>query len=238
MVFMPAKTRFPGPASPLRLAEPSNKETRSSSATWKHFRVSSCFLADRTLNMQVLLLSLLLLLCTTHIARAALPPACTRILGTLSNRLDSLAHAYQTEVCAKGCQPAVADWEEWTYQHAFLPFVDTVATEMGLSSRFRDTFIQFGEQVAAVVKRDCGPLLQGKHFCAESEALNQWGSCFKKKSAVVALRNSFKLFPLVTSEICKGEYTYLEKDELWEVVLPGYMKEYAATCRKEGHDEL
>ncbi|KAL1961810.1 hypothetical protein VTN77DRAFT_1022 [Rasamsonia byssochlamydoides] len=182
----------------------------------------------------------LIILSSVHLATAVLPPGCTKVLSTLSDRVDSLAQSYQTEICSKGCQPAIDDWDQWTYQHAFLPFVNTVTTEMGLSSRFRETFIQLGEQVAAVVKRDCGPFLKGKHFCAESEALNQWGRCFKRNFVVVAMKNSLKLLPLVTSEICRGEYTYLEKDELWEVVLPGYMKDYARTCKESmsEHEEL
>jgi hypothetical protein len=177
-----------------------------------------------------------LLVLFSTIATASLSPSCMKVLGSLSNRVDTLTQSYHTEICAKGCQPAVADWDQWTYQYAFLPFVKTVTTEMQLSSRFRDTFVQLGDDVAAVVKRDCEQLLHGKHFCAESDALTQWGSCFKRNFAIVAMKNSLKLLPLVTSEVCQGDYEYLNRDELWEVVLPGYMKEYAATCQKETVD--
>lgn len=157
---------------------------------------------------------------------------CLRDLLSLTSRLDQIGDAYRTEVCAKGCQPTTEDWDRWTYQQAFLPLVHTVTSEIGLSSTFADTWIQVGSDLADSVKKNCHHLLNGKHFCAESEALTKWGSCFKEKMAIVGIKNSLKLLPLVRRELCQGDYGYLQSDQLWDGVLRGYMREYAAVCKK------
>lgn len=174
---------------------------------------------------------------TLATASAFIPSDCMKVIGSLDGRFNSLSELYQTEICAKGCEPSVDDWDEWTYEYAFLPFVDNVTKEMGLSQKFHDTWVQLGKDLAANVKRDCTPLLQGTHFCANSDALEQWGKCFKRNFIVLSVTNSLKLIPLITSELCQADYMYLDRDELWEVVLPGYMREYAATCQTDNAAE-
>ncbi|KAH8810819.1 hypothetical protein F5884DRAFT_260888 [Xylogone sp. PMI_703] len=166
-------------------------------------------------------------------ASAFIPSECMKAIASLEGRFTSLSKSYQTEICAKGCKPSVDDWDEWTYQHAFLPFVDSVTTEMGLSEKFHNTWVQLGKDLAANVKKDCASLLEDTHFCANPDTLEQWGKCFKRNFLVLSAKNALKVFPLVTSELCKADYMYLTRDHLWQEVLPGYMKEYAATCDTE-----
>ncbi|KAJ9217620.1 hypothetical protein DTO166G4_802 [Paecilomyces variotii] len=161
-------------------------------------------------------------------------PNCIRLLTTINGRTDTLFSAYQKEICSKGCTPSVSDWDEWTYENVFLPTVEALVVQTGMTSTVRDRFLEMGNDVATMVKRDCRQLLQGKHFCAEPEALQDWGKCFKTRFVTVAIKKGVKLLPFITNaEICRRELLFFDRDELWHVILPGYMRLYAATCPKD-----
>lgn len=177
------------------------------------------------------------------------------LLQTIATRWDSLGSAYQSEICARGCEPVMSTWDDWTYSNAFLPLIDTMASEMSLSDNFKTTFTRIGQDIAASTKSECSALLSpGQHFCTagntpQGDKLAQWNWCFKKQAAKQATRNAFTMLRLVSSEICKGQaYKYLEGDKLWTEVLPEYMRRYADTCQlpskngeqkeKEVKDEL
>ncbi|QKX57081.1 uncharacterized protein TRUGW13939_04189 [Talaromyces rugulosus] len=158
----------------------------------------------------------------------------TALLKTIATRWDSLGSDYQTEICARGCQPVISTWDDWTRAHAFLPLIDTMAREMSLSDNFKQTFTGIGEDIAKATKEECDGLLgPGQHFCTSgSDNLDQWNYCFKKQAAKVAASNMFTMFRLVSGEICKEErYKYLSDDQLWKVVLPQYMRKYGDTCQ-------
>ncbi|CRG86251.1 hypothetical protein PISL3812_03254 [Talaromyces islandicus] len=160
----------------------------------------------------------------------------TALLKTIATRWDSLGSSYQTEICARGCQPVISTWDDWTRAHAFLPLIDTMAREMTLSENFKQTFTRIGEDIAAATKQECdGLLAPGQHFCTSgSDNLNQWNYCFKKQAAKVAASNMLTMFRLVSGEVCKEErYKYLSDDNLWKVVLPRYMRKYADTCQPD-----
>ncbi|EED19303.1 conserved hypothetical protein [Talaromyces stipitatus ATCC 10500] len=160
------------------------------------------------------------------------------LLQTIATRWDSLGSAYQSEICARGCQPVMSTWDDWTYSNAFLPLIDTMAKEMSLSDNFKATFTRIGQDIATSTKNECSALLApGQHFCTggntpEGNKLVQWNWCFKKQAAKQASRNAFTILRLVSSEICKGSaYKYLSDDALWTEALPEYMRKYADTCQ-------
>jgi hypothetical protein len=184
-------------------------------------------------NALLLFLLLLLLLFSPLIAAAS---CASVLLQTISTRWDSLGSTYQSEICSRGCQPVMSTWDEWTYTHAFLPLIDTMASEMALSSRFKDTFTRVGEDIASATKRECDDLLAtGQHFCSsDGDKLGQWNRCFKGQAAKTATKNMISILTLVTREICKDEkYKYLQGDRLWGEVLPEYMRAYARTCASD-----
>ena len=132
----------------------------------------------------------------------------------------------------------MSTWDDWTYPNAFLPLIDVMASKMSLSDNFKTTFTRIGQDIALATKQECGALLSpGQHFCTSGntpagDKLAQWNWCFKKQAAKQATRNAFTMLRLVSSEICKGDaYKYLEGDELWQEVLPAYMRKYADTCQ-------
>ncbi|KAL1859174.1 hypothetical protein Plec18167_007444 [Paecilomyces lecythidis] len=188
--------------------------------------------------------SSLLLICSAALLLSVQPavaslldlisPNCIKLLTTINGRTDTLFYAYQEEICSKGCTPSVADWDEWTYNNVFLPTVESLVVQTGMTSTVRERFIEMGNDVAALVKRDCRKPLQGKHFCAEPEALQDWGRCFKTRFVTVAIKKGVKLLPFITNpEICRRELLFFDRDELWNDILPGYMRLYAATCPKD-----
>lgn len=135
----------------------------------------------------------------------------------------------------------MSTWDDWTYPNTFLPLIDTMATEMSLSDKFKTTFTRIGQDIATSTKNECSALLApGQHFCTsgntpESDKLAQWNWCFKKQAAKQATRNAFTMLRLVSSELCKGSaYKYLEDDKLWTEILPQYMRKYAGTCQLSG----
>ena len=185
-----------------------------------------------SLSLTIAILLFFLPLTTTAASCASV------LLQTIATRWDSLGSAYQSEICARGCEPVMSTWDDWTYTNAFLPLIDTMATEMSLSDNFKSTFTRIGQDIATSTKNECSALLSpGQHLCAsgntpQGDKLAQWNWCFKKQAAKQATRNAFTMLRLVSSEICKGEtYKYLEDDKLWMEVLPEYMRRYADTCQ-------
>ncbi|GAD92397.1 conserved hypothetical protein [Paecilomyces variotii No. 5] len=152
-------------------------------------------------------------------------PNCIKLLTTINGRTDTLFYAYQKEICSKGCTPSVSDWDEWTYTNVFLPTVEALVVQTGMTDTVRERFLEMGNDVATLVKRDCRKQLQGKHFCAEPEALQEWGRCFKTRFVTVAIKKGVKLLPFITNpEICRRELLFFDRDELWHEILPGYMR--------------
>ncbi|GJP91867.1 hypothetical protein CBS63078_1604 [Aspergillus niger] len=167
------------------------------------------------------------------IITAKFSPICIRVLGALTGRPNDLFTKFQREICDQGCQPTVPHWDLWTRNNTFLPAVRSLMKHVD-NPRQEEAMVRLGDDVADVIKRQCGPLLQGRDICSDDETLAAFGTCFKKGFVRAALTNLPTLLPLASEEVCREQYEWLQKDELWEVIIPGKMREYAGVCRGLG----
>ncbi|PWY92809.1 hypothetical protein BO70DRAFT_357947 [Aspergillus heteromorphus CBS 117.55] len=161
---------------------------------------------------------------------AKFSPTCLRVLTALTSRPNDLFSKFQREICDQGCQPTVPHWDLWTRNHTFLPAVRSLMRDID-SPRQEEAMVRLGDDVADVIKRQCGPLLQGRDICADEETMAAFGTCFKKGFVRAALTNLGTLLPLASEPVCREQYEWLQKDELWEEIIPGKMREYAGVCR-------
>ncbi|GLA76935.1 hypothetical protein AtubIFM55763_008813 [Aspergillus tubingensis] len=181
----------------------------------------------------LLLTTILFLLLHPLLTTAKFSPLCIRVLTTLTGRPNDIFTKFQREVCDKGCQPTVPHWDLWTRNNTFLPAVRSLMEHVD-NPRQEEAMVRLGDDVADVIKRQCGPLLQGRDICSDDETLAAFGTCFKKGFVRAALSNLPTLLPLAREEVCREQLEWLKKDELWEVIIPGKMREYAGVCRGLG----
>lgn len=91
--------------------------------------------------------------------------------------------------------------------------------------------LKLGDDAADIIKRRCGPKLEGRDICADSHILAAFGNCFKKNFVRTAIANLPTLLPMASDEVCRRQLQYLESDELWEEIIPNNMRDYARECR-------
>ncbi|KAL4810568.1 hypothetical protein BDV18DRAFT_131302 [Aspergillus unguis] len=175
-----------------------------------------------------LLLPLLLLLLPFTTAKFS--PICIKVVTALTARPTELFDKFQREICDRGCQPTVPHWDLWTRNNTFVPAVRSVMKTLN-SPKQEEAMLKLGDEAADIIKRRCGPKLQGRDICADSEILAAFGNCFKRNFVRTAIANLPILLPMASEPVCRKQLEYLESDELWEEIIPNNMRDYAKVCK-------
>ncbi|KAL4897581.1 ABC1 family-domain-containing protein [Aspergillus ambiguus] len=157
---------------------------------------------------------------------AKVGPSCLKVVLALAGRPSELFEKFQREICDKGCQPTVPHWDLWTRNNTFVPAVRNMMKRLN-APREEETMLKLGDDAADIIKRHCGPMLQGRDICSDGETLAAFGNCFKKNWLRAAMKNLPSLLPLASEEVCREQYEWLQKDQLWEEIIPNNMREYA-----------
>ncbi|KAL5049979.1 hypothetical protein BDW71DRAFT_140397 [Aspergillus fruticulosus] len=178
--------------------------------------------------MRVILSLLLLLLPFTT---AIFSPTCIRVVTALAARPNDLFNKFQREICDQGCQPTVPHWDLWTRNNTFVPAVRSLMQILNAPKQ-EEAMLKLGDDAADIIKRQCGPKLQGRDICADPNTLTAFGNCFKTKFLKAAIANLPTLLPMVSEPVCRKQLEYLESDELWEEIIPNNMREYAKVCKQ------
>lgn len=173
---------------------------------------------------------LLLFLLLLPFATARFSPVCIKVVTALAARPNELFDKFQREICDQGCQPTVPHWDLWTRNNTFVPAVRSVMQTLDAPKQ-EEAMLKLGDDAADIIKRRCGPKLEGRDICADSHILAAFGNCFKKNFVRTAIANLPTLLPMASDEVCRRQLQYLESDELWEEIIPNNMRDYARECR-------
>ncbi|KAL4873543.1 hypothetical protein BDV12DRAFT_160246 [Aspergillus spectabilis] len=176
----------------------------------------------------IALISLVLLLPFTS---AGFSPICIKVVTALAARPNDLFNKFQREICDRGCQPTVPHWDLWTRNNTFVPAVRSMMQTLNAPKQ-EEAMVKLGDDVADIIKRKCGPKLQGRDICADSQVLAAFGNCFKTNFVRAAISNLPTLLPMASEPVCRKQLEYLQSDELWEEIIPNNMREYAKVCKQ------
>ncbi|KAL4906760.1 hypothetical protein BDW74DRAFT_127187 [Aspergillus multicolor] len=182
-----------------------------------------------------LLISLLIFLIPFTTAKFS--PMCIKVVTALTARPNDLFDKFQREVCDQGCQPTVPHWDLWTRNNTFVPAVRSVMQTLNAPKQ-EEAMLKLGDEAADIIKRQCGPKLEGRDICADAHILAAFGNCFKKNFVKTAIVNLPKLLPMASEPVCRRQLEYLESDELWEEIIPNNMREYAKVCKQMVYQPL
>lgn len=174
-----------------------------------------------------------LLVALAQLASAKIGPTCLKLITALADRPSELFEKFQTEICDRGCQPTVPHWDLWTRNNTFIPAVRSVMQRLNVPGQ-EAALIKLGDDAAEVIKARCGPIIEGRNVCADPDTLAEFGNCFKRNFLRTAIVNLPVILPMASEEACQEQYQYLKDDDLWEVVIPNNMREYAEVCEKLG----
>ncbi|KAL4884816.1 ABC1 family-domain-containing protein [Aspergillus karnatakaensis] len=148
----------------------------------------------------IALLHLLLLL--VPFTCAGFSSICIKVVTALAARPNDLFNKFQHEICDRGCQPTVPHWDLWTRNNTFVPAVRSVMQTLNAPKQ-EEAMVKLGDDVADIIKRQCGPKLQGRHICADSHVLAAFGNCFKKNFVKAAISNLPTLLPMASEPVCR-----------------------------------
>jgi hypothetical protein len=177
------------------------------------------------------------LLLALPLVSAKFSPLCIKVVTSLAARPNDLFEKFQREICDQGCQPTVPHWDLWTRNHTFVPAVRSVMQQLNAPKQ-EEAMLKLGDEVADIIKRRCGPKLQGRDICADSEVLAAFGNCFKKNFVKGALANLPVLLPMASEAVCRKQLEYLKSDELWEEIIPNNMRDYAKVCKQLSYESV
>lgn len=171
---------------------------------------------------------------------AAIGPTCIKVATALVSRPSHIFNKFQSEICERGCKPTVPHWDLWTRNHTFVPAVRSLMKSMNVPNQ-EEKLLRMGDDVAIIIKDQCGPLLRGRHICSDPKTLAAFGNCFKRNFVKGSIKHLPTLMVMASEASCREQYKFLQGDELWEVTIPNNMREYAAVCDKlepQKHEEL
>ncbi|KKK15574.1 hypothetical protein ARAM_007434 [Aspergillus rambellii] len=177
-----------------------------------------------------LLVLLSLFLLTTPLTSAKFSPICIKVVTALASRPNDLFETFQREICDKGCQPTVPHWDLWTRNNTFVPAVRSVMRHLNAPKQ-EEAMVKLGDEVADIIKRRCGPKLQGRDICADSDILAAFGNCFKTNFVRAAMSNLPALLPMASEPVCRKQYEYLQSDDLWDEIIPNNMREQTTPAK-------
>jgi hypothetical protein len=162
-------------------------------------------------------------------SQAFVGPTCTKMHDNLGDKPDTIFKQFSSIICNKGCKPIIAHYDRWAKKNVVMPMIKYAMKKMGLPQHER-TIHKLADHVVATVKAKCKPQLGKQHLCEDPETLENFGRCLKAQLMPVVMENIGGLMPLVAEPICKKEFSYLQKDDLWERVIPGFFHKYAGVC--------
>ncbi|KAL4743482.1 ABC1 family-domain-containing protein [Aspergillus similis] len=148
--------------------------------------------------MRFIVTLLLLLPYTT----AIFSPTCIRVVTALAARPNDLFNKFQREICDQGCQPTVPHWDLWTRNNTFVPAVRSLMQTLNAPKQ-EEAMLKLGDDAADIIKRQCGPKLEGRDICADSHTLAAFGNCFKTNFLKAAIANLPALLPMVSEPVCR-----------------------------------
>ncbi|KAJ5469609.1 hypothetical protein N7539_009227 [Penicillium diatomitis] len=172
---------------------------------------------------------ILLLLWLTFGSVNALGLSCIKVASALIGRPTHLYNLFQTEICERGCEPTVPHWDLWTRNNSFVPAVRNIMTRMNIPHS-ENALFKMGDDVAAIIKVQCGPMLGDRHICSDPATLADFGNCFKRYFFKASLKYIPILLPMASDAACKEQYQYLQGNELWDETIPKNMRAYASVC--------
>lgn len=179
------------------------------------------------LSFDRLVLLLLLALTPVH----AIGLSCIKVASALVGRPTHLFNLFQTEICERGCQPTIPHWDLWTRNNSFVPAVRSLMKRMNVPHK-EEVLLKMGDDVATIIKDQCGPMLGGRHICSDPVTLADFGNCFKRYFFKASIKHIPILLPMASDTACQEQYKYLQGNELWDVTIPNNMREYASVCKE------
>ncbi|PYH47851.1 uncharacterized protein BP01DRAFT_335473 [Aspergillus saccharolyticus JOP 1030-1] len=187
--------------------------------------------------MRLLILGLWMMLAISPIT-ATFSATCLKAIVALTSRPHAILEHFQHEVCDQGCRPTLSHWDLWTRNHTFVPAVRSLLVGADQPAQQEEAMKRLGDEVAALIKRQCGPILGGRDVCADRNTLAAFGTCFQKSFVRVALAYWPQLLPLASEPICRAQYEWVQQSRLWEEIIPGKMREYAGVCQQLGGEMM
>lgn len=180
-------------------------------------------------NLPFLILSFLSFFAT--FSYAFVGPTCMKIKDDIGDRPDKIFRQFNKQICKKGCQPTIEDIDKFAKHRLYEPFVKKVAKDIGVTQH-QGALLALANDALDIVKEKCAAGLGKKNLCQDPATLTDFGTCLRGNLMPALMNNIGQLMPLVAEPLCKKEYDYLMKDELWEGTIPRYLKKYARTCKK------
>lgn len=80
------------------------------------------------------------------------------------------------------------------------------------------------------VEQHCSDLATAKDYCQDTGAFTAYAACAKEHITTVITNHVLDVEVLVSEDMCEKELEYLEKNEFWDKVLPGYVDNFWRVC--------
>jgi hypothetical protein len=160
--------------------------------------------------------------------------ACLKIPSVIQSvDFNRLVEHAQEQVCNKGCQVKLSDYDTNTPMRNFgMAVIENETKNMG-TPQFNGQYISALDSLADMVKTQCASTVGDEQdLCAmDSAQLQSMAQCAKANVWRVFLDNALSLWgPLTTN--CQTQYDFFSNPALWEEKVPAYLREYADTCEK------
>ncbi|RHZ43212.1 uncharacterized protein CDV56_100346 [Aspergillus thermomutatus] len=150
------------------------------------------------------------------------------IQGIDSARLIDQA---QQEVCSKGCQLRMSEYE--TNLRGFaISVIEAESINMG-TPQLNPQYINLLDSMFHLAEGECGAgELGDANLCALDVAkAKSIAQCVKANTWRVMLDNALSLWPALTTN-CQKQYDFFSSPDLWEEKAPAYLREFAENCER------
>ncbi|KAE8154262.1 hypothetical protein BDV25DRAFT_135952 [Aspergillus avenaceus] len=175
-------------------------------------------------SQKFLTLTALVLASTTE----ALPATCHEIDPFQGDNLEHLLDTIKSQVCEKGCKPTTAQFDSWGRDTIVHPFILALSETMGLPNLPTVTK-RLTDSISENLLNTCGVVVGDKDAC-QGQILDSFGQCMKKNLVSIVLEDADPYSFLVSDAMCEKAKKYVEGEDLWTKVIPGYLDVYASQC--------
>lgn len=168
---------------------------------------------------------------STSISTPLISPTCDKLTSIAGPKLDKAYDAYYKVICSHGCKPIVSGQYTTLVSEAILkPSVQTIATNLGIDRSRIEIFLSITDESMKAVEQHCSDLATAKDYCQDTGAFTAYAACAKEHITTVITNHVLDVEVLVSENMCEKELEYLEKNEFWDKVLPGYVDNFWRVC--------
>lgn len=151
----------------------------------------------------------------------SLAATCRSINPFQNNYVETLIQHFDYQVCQQGCEPTINQFEDWGQKYIIDPIITSVIEKMGLPDIYT---ITHGVSVNTTkeVKHTCLGGNGGQSLC-QDKTLDLFAKCLEKNLVRIILSDVEPYSVFISEAMCKKAKEYLEGEDLWKRVIPGYV---------------